>query len=356
MILYIYYKYMHYFFDTEETNLVKEITIYLSMLLWLFFVRPPLPPYLEGLSGFLMIFLLTWMYEAGLVKKLVLALFLYGISFLCEMISTYVLMLFDENMRADTFAAAQTILVLLLMYIFEQLTELAGGRAKKLQLRLAESENAKRQLAGYSNQLEVIKSSEEKVRGLRHDLKHHLNELMFLAERDKASEIKAYIKSMDDFMTYSKEYVSSGNMDMDSLLNFMLDAAKNELGDISCKVSIPKELALEPFDLNVILGNLLDNAILAAKQTQEKHLKVRISYKMGMLFINIENSYAGALKKEGSRYLSTKADSAPHGMGIENVRHAVEKYDGALEIKDENNLFQVRAVLYVPEIKQRISP
>ena len=98
----------------------------------------------------------------------------------------------------------------------------------------------------------------------------------------------------------------------------------------------------------MILGNLLDNAILAAKQTWEKYLRVRIHYKAGMLLIQIENSYTGHLKKEGNRYRSTKEDdTAPHGMGIENVKSVVEKYNGDLEIKDENQIFRVKVILYV---------
>lgn len=349
MILYIFYKYMHYFFDTDNVSQIKEIAIYLLMLLWILFVNPPLPRHLESLSVFLVIFLLTWQYEAQFIKKLSLTLLIYGSYALCEILTGYLLARFDPNMHTDTFSAAQAILMLLFMYAWEYAAELIGERIWNMRLAASESESAKRQLAGYSNQMDVMKHTEEKVRGLRHDLKHHLNELMLLAERGKADEIKEYIRHMDDFMTYSKEHVSSGNTDIDSLLNLMLDLAKKELDDVSCKVSIPKELAIDPFDLNVILGNLLDNAIFAAKQTREKYLKVRISYKTGMLLIHIENSYAGHLIKEGNGYRSTKKDDAAvHGMGIGNVKSVVEQYDGALEIEDKNHIFQVKAVLYVP--------
>lgn len=357
MILYVFYKYMHYFLGTDSIFLGKELFTYLLMLLWLVFVSPELPQHLESLSVFLIIFLLTWQYEAPFLKKLSLTLFIYASYVFCEMMIGYLLILFDQNMRSDTFLAAKAILLLLFMYLWEKLAELAGAQIRKMRLAAAQSEGAKRQLAGYSNQMEVMKHSQEKVRGLRHDLKHHLNELMLLAEREDADEIKEYIRRMDEFMTYSKEYVSSGNADIDSLLNLMLDNAKKELGSVSCRVSIPKELSIEPFDLNVILGNLLDNAILAARQTREQYLKVQIRYKMGMLLIDIENSYAGQLKKEGNRYLSTKEDdTAAHGMGIANVRCIVERYHGEMEIKEEPQIFQVRIVLYVDEKSERISP
>ncbi len=87
-----------------------------------------------------------------------------------------------------------------------------------------------------------------------------------------------------------------------------------------------------------------------------RYLKVRISYKPEMLLILIENSYQGSVHKYKGQYRSTKKDGLEHGLGLENVRHVVEQYDGNLEITDENQLFRVKAVLYVPAQKERISP
>lgn len=336
---------MHCFFDTEEVNRKKEISVYLLMLLWFTFVESFSEPDLSNATMLLIIFVLTWLYQAHLKRKLLVTVVIFGAYILCKVLVARLLSFFWFD--SDIVFIIEQVSILTLMYIFELLAEIWTEHLRNLCIKMAENENAKRQLAGYSNQLDVLKISEEKVHGLRHDLKHHLNELMFMAERDQSSDIKAYIKSMDSFMTYSGEYVSSGNKDIDSLLNLMLDDAKRELGEVSCKVCIPSELDIELFDLNVILGNLLDNAIRAAKQTGEKYLHVRINYKMGMLLIHVENSYTGNLIKEGGRYRSTKEDSAAHGMGIANVRCVVKKYDGDMVITEENGLFLVKVVLYV---------
>ncbi len=145
MILYIYYKYMHSFLDTANVNRMRELSVYLLMLLWLLTITPSLPAHWESLSVFLMIFLLTWQYEAPFVKKLSLALFIYGSYVFCMLFTGYLLILFDRNMRTDTFAAAQSVLFLIFMYLGEQLAEFAAERAGRLRRRLAESERAKRQ-------------------------------------------------------------------------------------------------------------------------------------------------------------------------------------------------------------------
>lgn len=346
---------MHCFLDAGEVNRKREIPVYLLMLLWVAFVESFSEPDLSNATMLLVIFVLTGLYRERLKKKLLVTVVIFGTYILSKALVVRLFSFFRVD--SDIVFITEQLSLLVLMYLFELLAEIWIEHLRNLRVKMAENENAKRQLAGYSNQLDVLKNSEEKVRGLRHDLKHHLNELMFMAERDQSSDIKAYIKSMDSFMTYSGEYVSSGNKDIDSLLNLMLDDAKRELGEVTCKVCIPREPDIELFDLNVILGNLLDNAIRAAKQTHEKYLYVRISYKMGMLLIHVENSYTGNLIKEGGRYRSTKEDSAAHGMGITNVQCIVKKYDGDMVITEDNNRFRVKVVLYVKTAqKQRISP
>lgn len=68
------------------------------------------------------------------------------------------------------------------------------------------------------------------------------------------------------------------------------------------------------FDINIIPGNVLENAIEAARQTEEKYLSVTIQFKKGILRIKIENSFNRSIsfqKDDKSRILhleTTKKD------------------------------------------------
>lgn len=53
---------------------------------------------------------------------------------------------------------------------------------------------------------------------------------------------------------------------------------------------LPERMQHNP-DVNMLLGNLLENAIETAVQTQQKYLKVDIALKRGVLKIGIENSF-----------------------------------------------------------------
>ena len=191
------------------------------------------------------------------------------------------------------------------------------------------------------------------MRGLRHDLKHHLSEIRLLSEQGKAREVAAYVQNMQANLLSEGEHISSGNADIDSLVNLLLERAKRELESVRCRVSVPRELDMTPFDWNIILGNLMDNAIEAAEKSEDRFLQIRIRYQRGMLFIQIRNSYSGERIMSEGRYLSTKDydrgdDALVHGLGIRNVRRIVEKYDGSMEISSADGIFDVRIMMYVP--------
>ncbi|MCM1535858.1 MAG: ATP-binding protein [Clostridium sp.] len=209
-----------------------------------------------------------------------------------------------------------------------------------------ENEMLRQEIQGYANQLNIMLQSEEKVNALKHDMKHHMNELKILAAKGDNIAIEKYIGDMEDFIKNSNEFVYSGNLEIDSVMNYMLRRAKEELCTVNVKVHLPESVN-HSFDINVILGNLLENSIEAARQTEEKRLDVNIELKQGVLRVQVENSYQGKLEKRHQKLLTTKSEKGFHGIGLTNVRKIVEKYNGIMDIYTENNIFGVMLVLYM---------
>ena len=99
----------------------------------------------------------------------------------------------------------------------------------------------------------------------------------------------------------------------------------------------------------LILGNLLENALEAAEKVVEnRYIRLRMKYDKNNLLIYIENSYIGKLIRTKDKKLkSTKENSENHGIGLESVKRAVEKYHGMVIIDDsQKNNFLVNVVLY----------
>lgn len=219
-----------------------------------------------------------------------------------------------------------------------------------------EMEMLRTQLQAYANQLNVILRGEEKIKALRHDIKHHLNELMLLANRHDVAEIQRYIDEMNSFLRNPNEIVASGNLEIDSILNFMLQKAEKELKTVDVKVMLPERVR-HSFDINVLLGNLLENAIEAAGKTERKYLSVHVKLKRGILKVKIENSFESSHilyeEQHGKDMVlkTTKPFTEQHGIGLKNVKKIVEKYNGTMAVTTQEGIFCVNLLLYMARME-----
>ncbi len=222
-----------------------------------------------------------------------------------------------------------------------------------------EMEILKTQVQVYANQLDVILRGEEKIKSLRHDMKHHLNELTLLANKYDVAEIREYIGQMRSFMENPDELIASGNMEIDSVLNYMLQKAEKDLKTVDIKVMLPEKVQ-HSFDVNVLLGNLLENAIEAARQTEKQYLGVNITLKKGILKVKIENSFEDShiMQKEsqgnGVVFQTTKPLTDRHGIGLKNVRKIVEKYNGTMAVMTKDGIFCVNLILYMARMRNEL--
>lgn len=214
----------------------------------------------------------------------------------------------------------------------------------------------KTQLQAYANQLNVVLRGEEKIKALRHDIKHHLNELMLLANKHDVAEIQKYIDEMNSFLKNPNEIVASGNLEIDSVLNFMLQKAEKELKTVDIKVMLPEKVR-HSFDINVMLGNLLENAIEAAGKTENKYLSVHIKLKRGILKVKIENSFEFSCtlcekqNRKDTILKTTKPFTEQHGIGLKNVKKIVEKYNGTMTVTAQEGIFCVNLLLYMARME-----
>lgn len=216
-------------------------------------------------------------------------------------------------------------------------------------IQIRDNDIYKQQTYAYQNQLEVIMESQNRVRALRHDMKNHMLALQVLVQRNAVEETNKYLDSMKIFMTNPQEYVKTGNDTVDSLLNYKIQKAKEVLSVVETKISIPEQLHLRSFDLNVLLGNLLDNAIDASMQTEDKKLKITIKLDKGVLFLNICNS-CQRITDRRDFWETTKEDKMNHGIGLKNVRRIVKKYHGEIAFLEEKDSVETDVMMYVKEM------
>lgn len=190
----------------------------------------------------------------------------------------------------------------------------------------------------YQNQIKIMNESQKRIRFLRHDFNRHINKLKLLSEKNDMQGIIQYLNEMKDAIVIKKEYSKTGNEDVDSLLNYELSLAAEFGTEIICDVNLPEELNVSSFDMTIILGNLMDNAIEALRHSERKLLKVNIQFNKGIIRIDIENSYDPKYRK--------KHDGREHGIGLLSVENTLQKYHGKLDSYPEESKYYTTAIFY----------
>ena len=203
----------------------------------------------------------------------------------------------------------------------------------------------------YENQLNIMKNSYQKIRELRHDMRHHLSELKYLANNNEKMRLIHYIEDMEKHMLNAEEYVSSGNKEIDGTLNYLLQTAKKRLKEVDVSISIPEGLEVHNYLFNVVLGNLLENAMEAAIKTERKYLKIHIKLKQSVLYINVENSFNGEVKLKEQKIMTSKSDTKEHGIGLDSVKRMVDEMNGMLDLRWKKDIFCVNAMFYLQDIE-----
>lgn len=407
---YILYRYMKIFFDRAETDRKVEFASYLLyyLVLALLFIvfNNPVINVVFNLATF---FLLTFNYDSTLKRRLIATVSIYmilmtietavilvmeyfDISILSEdadlalisgsisiKIISYNVMLLLSNFKmvkndikvsslhwlsifvipSGTLISALMLIIkvnpdnltvviinviilfvinVFVFYLYDALMKSYDERMEKALLQ--------QQNSAYLKQLEIINQSQENLREFRHNIKNHALLLKNLAENNENNAVSDYLDSVFNSIDFSGEYSKSGNSEIDSILNYKLNKASASGIKTEISVNVPEKLNIRPFDLSVILGNLLDNSIEAACKCKESFIKISVELDRNVLYASISNSFDGKLNYDGGKLATTKEDKENHGIGLSSVQKSLEKYNGAIELRHSGNTFYTDVLIY----------
>lgn len=197
------------------------------------------------------------------------------------------------------------------------------------------------------NQYEEIKGVYMDMRGWRHDYHNHMQVMKAQLALGNLNEIREYLNALEKELDHVDTLVKSGNLMVDAILNSKLTLARRQSISVNCKVKVPEKLPIEDVDLCVILGNLMDNALEACRQIEEKDrfLRIYMAINKSQLYLSIQNSAKADPDFEEQNYITKKRGN--HGLGMKRVQTATEKYHGYLNLANESGIFAAEVTMPV---------
>ncbi len=409
-LAYTIFKFMQVFFDTRKTNKYVELLSYVIFFVVISAVYLLIDiPVVTMVSSLIVYFCLTYNYESTIKNRIISTVLIYLVLMCVEILVVIISMssyypIFETNNYSSAYGliimrvlsyvvvlvlnnfknikkgesmptsywfcialipAASVYLILLILqsssltvqqviscvaliflinfavfYLYDVVTTALSDKMKNLLIM--------EQNKYYDKQLETMKSALLTTKAIRHDLKNHMISIQSLVENGDKKESLNYISEIMNDIGARKDYSDSGNTVIDSVINFKFQEAEQRKIRTSLDLKVPDDLGIDSFDMTVILGNLLDNAIKAASKVEnDPFISLNMRYDKGRLMIQLDNPYIGEINEQQGDLVTTEADKENHGFGLQSIRKVIQKYNGTMDIDYQDHLFSISLLLYL---------
>lgn len=196
---------------------------------------------------------------------------------------------------------------------------------------------------------ETLLEKEQDTRDYRHDMRNHLICLEAMARDGKYEALYSYVQELQEKMVHIQNKVNAtGNQIVDAITNYYCSFLDE---DTNVQVKGTLDIEVDEMQLCTIYANLLQNAVeevLRSKATVERFVEISVAQGQEFATICIYNSLSNEQQDEKNQdfFKTKKIDTKNHGLGLKNVKRALEEIGGRLELQKEEKQFIARA--YIP--------
>ena len=176
---------------------------------------------------------------------------------------------------------------------------------------------------------ENIKEAQEELKDIRHDLKNRLNTLSYAIQLKDYSEAEKELGNILDNINIVGKPKYCANLRINSILEYKLGNISKNVNVMS-RINIPDDIEVDYADLNVLIGNLIDNSIQAVMRAiqydKPAYIDIELIYYAGNIVFRIKNSYIEVTEKKDEEYYKY------HGRGIRSVKKILKKLNGTYDV------------------------
>ncbi|MCL2248946.1 MAG: GHKL domain-containing protein [Oscillospiraceae bacterium] len=187
----------------------------------------------------------------------------------------------------------------------------------------------------------------------KHDIKNLLIGFKTGIQNQNIESVQNHItKILDEIDAYDGP-AKSGNLVIDSIINYKFGIANENQIHFSTDLNISNNLNLDSVVVCQIIGTALDNAIEATEKIEDaekKVVEITVKSEQGTLSIQITNPYVGDIvTNTKGGIMSSKKNHRSEGIGLQSIMGVVSENDGIYNVDYSDDRFNLRVLLFDTE-------
>ena len=249
----------------------------------------------------------------------------FGVMPLFFYLFNYITIIYTDLLYSNTEIAVEFIPSFISVFYFVFIILYNAEIQKQANLQ-REHELAKEIIASGRGYYEHLTDITEQMHILRHDYKYHLLSMQKLFEDGYADEAREYLAVLNINTNEAPLYNYCKNRVLNALLSGFAERCEKE--QISFTVKIELLPSISDYEMCIISGNLLDNAVTACKKTPEgkkRYIELRMRRHDDYFGFMTENSFDGGVNQNGDKLVSAKKDG---GFGINSIISIISRHNG----------------------------
>jgi two-component system sensor histidine kinase AgrC len=207
--------------------------------------------------------------------------------------------------------------------------------------------NNRKFMAQLENYIYILNEKEKLMKNFRHDIKSHIISLKYLMKKGRYDEVIRYLDDLDNAITDFTIDIQTGHHIVNAVINGILSDYHNI--KLNWNGIVPSNIKISAIDLSVIFHNIIINAceaVSAIEDSEKRYVNVNIYYKDKILKILVTNPYENIKFSSDNTLETIKPDRKNHGIGLQNVKNSIEKYNGEMSYDISENIFKLSICLY----------
>lgn len=202
---------------------------------------------------------------------------------------------------------------------------------------------ADRNLEMLREHYETLDAQTEVMRAAYHDFRQQRILIQNYADKGELEPLRVFLQEYQQSLPTDRTIWYTKNVAVNVVTRYYAGLCVQEGIDFCARYDIATRLSLSDAEINILLGNLLENAIEACRLEQEggRWISITGTQQGTRVSFIVENSCSTPSKPKGALYKSRKLGG---GQGLKSIRKTAEQAGGMAAFTTEAGIFRAMVI------------